>query len=246
MKKSKILILLAFISVLIGSIWQALVLSDTPQLKVGGYCVTIYKSAVVISHPSQPGVFNTILPYDEAFVLRDGSVRRLEGTITQEDRLSPITTAAKNQLSLLKENMRVVLKNELQLNVSNQEGFRTTYQIRSSKNEIVIRRRIRWPRNYSPQEIAGLERGLIFDPRNELWLNSQPLRQKEAKITRQGVNSLKIINPRLPEALELKIHPRDTITIDFNYNLITVRKLFSTSEQEDIWDQQVLEVISAI
>lgn len=238
MKKDQIFVLLFFILIASGSIWKALDSSGNLELKADGYRISIFKSAVVISHPSQPGVFNTIFPYDDRIILSDGSALRLGTSADWKGSFRPQLITSKNWLSYLKDSLLLLFKGELRLEVKNQERVKTAYQINSEKNQITIYRQIKGVKN---RPIVGLERGLIFAPQNELWLDSQLLTNSE-NIIRRGPASLKIINQQLPEALELKIYPEDTLNINFQFNLITIKTVFS-NPKEKIQDEQIVSVI---
>ncbi|NIT04084.1 hypothetical protein GTO10_04125, partial [Candidatus Saccharibacteria bacterium] len=60
--------LLIFTASILGSIWQIPASSEPLRMKAKGFRVSIYRLAIVISHPAQPGAYYTTLPYDDLVI----------------------------------------------------------------------------------------------------------------------------------------------------------------------------------
>lgn len=242
--------LLIFAISIAGSIWQIPATSDPPKMKAGGFRIGVYRFAIVIDHPARPGAYYTILPYDDLVIFDDETEQRLKAADSEEE--SPIPQPSgiiKEHLARWKSDLRFLLESKLHLEINDQTDLKTIYEVKVSNGQILIQRQIK---NYTQREIKGIGRGLIFNPQDKIWLDHQHLKrpagatEEKARITKQNISLVKIVNPGLSEALEIKTQPTDTVVIDFEYNLIMVRTLLPSLPQESIQDLQEIKIVPAI
>lgn len=242
--------LLIFTISVAGSVWQIPATSDPLKMRAGGFRVGVYRFAIVIDHPARPGAYYTILPYDDLVVFDDGTEQRLKAADSEEEGPAPQSSGIiKEHLARWKNDLRLLLESKLQLAIDDQTDLKTIYEVKVSNGQILIQRQIE---NYTHKKIEVIGKGLIFNPQDEIWLDHQHLKrpaeatEEKARITKQNINLVKIVNPGLSEALEIKTQSTDTVTIDFEYNLVTIRTHLPHLEIKEIQDLQKIKVVPAI
>lgn len=219
-------------------------------MRAEGFHIGVYRFAIVIDHPARPGAYYTILPYDDLVVFGDGTEQRLKAADSEEEVQAPQShRIIREHLARWRSDLRLFLENKLRLEIDGQPNLKITYEVEATSGQIIIQR---WIENYTRRKIKGIGRGLIFNPQDEIWLDRQLLKRpadttgEKARITKRNISLVKIVNPGLSEALEIGTQPTDTVTIDFEYNLVMVRTLLPDPKLESVYDLQQIKVVPAI
>lgn len=213
---AKIFSVLIFLGISSASLWAVAENYPSPKLEFGGYQASALNYGLVIANPHRPGTFFSILGYDEIALTEDGDEIRLGGFETQSIEEKPLE---KIKSLFFPQPIKVVLR-------SSKGEVETEYRINQiGPQSIEVVRTLN-----SKKEIIGLQKGIIFNPEDEILLDGREVKKPEDSdlLEATGLTKVTIRSPGLPKTLSIQTEPSSTITIDFAFHIIKETILFSS------------------
>lgn len=212
----RIIYVLLFLGICLATLGNAAERNPAPKLALGSYQISISEYGVVIANPHKPGAFFSILGYDEIATVKGGEEIRIgsfDAKFTRGSRWDKLKA--------------LFLPIPLKVGFASQPGLiEAEYLVvPSGIRSVEIRRTLQ-----SQEDLLGFQKGVIFNPDDEILLNGQLVvpPQNADTIERTGVSEVTVKSAGIPQVLKIKTDFNSTIIVDFAFHIVKEKTWFDS------------------
>lgn len=243
----KILALAAFLTILGVSIVSLPRINEPLELRVGDFSVWTSQYALGVRNATPPGAFYTITPYDDLLVFADGTEEKIGSSSDSQTAQAGIFNRLMHNLRQLRGDVYLQFFQQLYAHFTNVEsGHTISYMVQTLEESLVINRTITTTSN---KPIIAMGKSLIFNPSDEVYIDGIPLadveeiQQEGRLLTHPGAQYVDLFNPQLNYKVRINTTRAQTIVIDPDFHVITIKTFFGVPQNQSVASTQVLEII---
>ncbi len=247
-KIKKILALVVFLTILTLSVVSLPIFNESLELRVGDFSVWTSQYALGVRNATPPGAFYTITPYDDILVFADGTEEKIGSSPdTQEATQTGIFSRLRQGLEQLRRDIYLRFFQQLHAYFANTEsGHTISYMVQTLEHNLVINRTVT---TNSDKPIIAVGKSLIFNRSDEVYIDgirledAEGVRQEGRLLTHPGAQYVDLFNPQLNYKIRINTTPAQTIVIDPDFRVITIKTFFDEAKNHHIDTTQILEII---
>jgi hypothetical protein len=243
----KIVFFCIFILILGVSLIALPRLNESLELRVGDFSVWTSPYALGIRNTNPPGAFYTITPFDDLLVYQDGSEAKIGSTEDEASTLEGLISRIVERLNQFRRDVYLLVFSQLHTQFANTEsGNSIAYIVQTLDNTLVINRHVN---SASNQAVIAVGKSIIFNENDQVFIDGvalnevSGLKQEGRLLTHPGAQYIDLFNPQLSYKVRINTTPAQTIVIDPDFHVITIKTFFDEPKTGQFATTQVLEII---